>query len=376
MKTQKLTRKFGLRILLFMVGIMLGTIVTANAAEQVKIVVGWQPYDTISYQVAIIQELKLWKKYMPEGVEIEFEPALQGAIISNNLIAGKQQIGYMSILPGIMAATKPEQANIRLVASTGYDDGQRCSIIMARKDAPQFASPEEAIQWLNGKTLASPKGSCADQFVRLLMAKKGIKPKEYLNQSLEVIATNFRVNKLDAAALWEPTVSRIGTIVGEGYARIVATGKVINNTDSGTLVMRGDFMDKYPQLAEDYLKAELEAQTYMLDPKNWSNVIEMLSKYATGIPKRILWYSLYGKIPADVGGTEVRAWRTFIWTDELRENIESIYDFLAKEKVIKFAKPLPGTIDDTLAQKVLSEAKLKAPLGKIIGQPPDEDPFK
>ncbi|MCX5713261.1 MAG: nitrate ABC transporter substrate-binding protein, partial [Candidatus Omnitrophica bacterium] len=189
MKTWKLTRKVGLLTLLILLGITFGTLVTANGAESVKIVVGWQPYDTISYQVAIIQELKLWQKYMPKDVEIEFESALQGAIISNNLLAGKQQIGYMSILPGIMAATKPEQANIRLVASTGSDEGQRCSIIMARKDAPKFASPEEAIQWLNGKTIAAPKGSCADQFFRLLMEKKGIKPKEYLNQSLEVIAT-------------------------------------------------------------------------------------------------------------------------------------------------------------------------------------------
>jgi NitT/TauT family transport system substrate-binding protein len=78
---------------------------------------------------------------------------------------------------------------------------------MVRKDAPNFKTPDEAIQWLNGKTIAAPKGSCADQFVRLLMEKKQIKPKEYLNQSLEVIATNFRVGKIDAAALWEPTVS-------------------------------------------------------------------------------------------------------------------------------------------------------------------------
>ncbi|HTG00840.1 MAG TPA: NrtA/SsuA/CpmA family ABC transporter substrate-binding protein, partial [Nitrospirota bacterium] len=259
-----------------------------QAAEPVKIVVGWQPYDTISYQVAIIQEMKLWKKYMPEGVEVEFEPALQGAIISNNLLAGKQQIGYMSILPGIMAATKPEQATVRLVASTGHDEGQRCSIIMARKDAPDFKSPEEAVQWLNGKVVAAPKGSCADQFFRLLMEKKNIKPKEYLNQSLEVIATNFRVGKIDAAACWEPTVSRIGTIVGEGTAKIVATGKVIGNIDSGTLVMRGDFMDKHPDLAEAYIKAELEAQRFMVDPKNSAKVIEMLSKYATGISKRVL----------------------------------------------------------------------------------------
>lgn len=347
----------------------------AHAAESTKIVVGWQPYDTISYQVAIIQELQLWKKYMPEGVEIEFQPALQGAIISNNLIAGKQDIGYMSILPGIMAATKPEQANVRLVASTGHDDGQRCSIIMLKKDAPTFKSDEEAIKWLDGKILAAPKGSCADQFVRLLMEEKAIKPKEYLNQSLEVIATNFRAGKIDAAACWEPTVSRIGTLVGEGEAKIAATGKVIGNMDSGTLVMRGDFIDKHPELAEAYIKTELEAQRYLLDPANWSKVIEMLSKHAAGVSKRVLWYSIYGRIPPEVGGAEARGYKAFVWTDELRKNIENMYTFLNKEKVIKYDKPLPGTIDDSIARKVMKEAGLTAPLGSIVGQPPEKDPF-
>ena len=359
-----------------LLSVILGNSLLATAAEPIKIVVGWQPYDTISYQVAIIQELKLWKKYMPEGVEIEFQPALQGAIISNNLIAGKQEIGYMSILPGIMAATKPEQANVRLVASTGHDEGQRCSIIMVKKDAPKFKSDDEAVKWLDGKIIAAPKGSCADQFVRLLMDKKGIKPKEYLNQSLEVIATNFRAGKIDAAACWEPTVSRIGDLVGESEARIAATGKVIGNLDSGSLVMRGDFIDKHPQLAEAYIKTELEAQRYLLAPENWSNVIEMLSKHATGISKQVLWYSLYGQIPQEVGGAKVRGWKAFVWTDELRTNIEDMYAFLSKEKVIKYDKPLPGTIDDSIARKVLKEAGLTTPLGSIIGQPPEKDPFK
>ena len=57
-----------------LLSVILGNSLLATAAEPIKIVVGWQPYDTISYQVAIIQELKLWKKYMPEGVEIEFQP--------------------------------------------------------------------------------------------------------------------------------------------------------------------------------------------------------------------------------------------------------------------------------------------------------------
>lgn len=376
MNTKKFTKKFGLWILSFIMGITLGTVVVADAAEPVKIVVGWQPYDTISYQVAVIQELNLWKKYMPPGVEVTFEPALQGSIISNNLLAGKQQIGYMSILPGIMAATKPELAHIRLVASTGYSDGQRCSIIMANKDAPAFASPEAAIEWLNGKIVAAPKGSCADQFMRLLMSEKAIKPKQYLNQSLEVIETNFRVKKIDAAACWEPTVSRIGTSVGAGYAKIIATGSVINSMDSGSLIMRGDFMDKHPQLAKDYLKVELAAQLYISNPKNSRKVIEMVSKYATGIPKRVLWYSLYGKIPADVGGTKVRSYRSFIWTPELLKNIMSTYAFLHKEKIIRYSKPLPGTVDGSLALQVFKEANLKAPIGEIVGQPASKDPFK
>jgi len=373
MMKKLLSRHLGL--LLFVMVVMISFNISAsNAADRVKIVVGWQPYDTISYQVAIIQELKLWKKYIPEGVDLEFEPALQGAIISNNLIAGKQQIGYMSILPGIMAATKPEQAKVKLVASTGNDSGQRCSIIMVRKDAPNFKSPEEAIHWLDGKIVAAPKGSCADQYLRLLIDKMKIKPKEYLNQSLEVIATNFRVGKIDAAALWEPTVSRIGNIVGEGIAKIVATGQVINNIDSGTLVMRADFIEKYPQIAEGYMKAELEAQRYMIDPKNWDKVIDMLSKHATGMPKKVLWYSLYGQIPKEVGGTKERAWRAFVWTDELKKNIEDMYVFLHKEKIIRFDAPLPGTIDDSIARKVLKDEKLKSPLGSIVGQPASKAP--
>lgn len=261
-----------------------------------------------------------------------------------------------------------------MVASTGHDEGQRCSIIMARKDAPNFKSPEEAVRWLDGKIVAAPKGSCADQYFRLLMDRLKIKPKEYLNQSLEVIATNFRVGKIDAAALWEPTVSRIGTIVGEGTAKIVATGKVIKNIDSGSLVMRGDFIDKYPHLAEAYIKAELEAQRYMVDPMNWDRVIDMLSKYATGMPKKVLWYSLYGQIPPEVGGTKERAVRAFIFTDDLRKNIEDMYVFLQKEKIIRCDKPLPGTIDDTVARKVLKAEKLKSPLGTIIGQPASKAP--
>src|SRR5947208_1524621 len=66
-----------------------------HAADPVKLVVGYQPYDTISYSAVVIRGLELWKKYLPPGSTVEFESALQGAIIVNAMLADKQQIGYL-----------------------------------------------------------------------------------------------------------------------------------------------------------------------------------------------------------------------------------------------------------------------------------------
>src|SRR5687767_6233311 len=55
----------------------------AVGADAVKITVGYQPYDTISYSAVVIRGLELWKKHLPKGTEVEFESALQGAIIVN-----------------------------------------------------------------------------------------------------------------------------------------------------------------------------------------------------------------------------------------------------------------------------------------------------
>ena len=52
--------------------------------------------------------------------------------------------------------------------------------------------------------------------MRRFFEKYNVKPAEYLNQTIEVISTNFRAGKLDAASLWEPTLSGLASEVGEG----------------------------------------------------------------------------------------------------------------------------------------------------------------
>ena len=86
--------------------------------------------------------------------------------------------------------------------------------------------------------------------------KSGIKPKEYLNQNIEVITSNFKAGKIDSAVIWEPTASRL---VQEGLARRIATGVQNNERDGGFMAMRADLIKARPDVVKAWLNAELDA---------------------------------------------------------------------------------------------------------------------
>ena len=212
----------------------------------VKLVVGYQPYYTQAWSGVVMRGKKFYEKYLPKGSEVEFQIGLQGAIIVNNMLAGKQNIGYYGDMPGIVSTTKTEVADVRLVAVLGLAWDQ-CNAFLVRNDAPQFKNDQEAIRWLDGKTVAVPKGSCTDRFAQATFKKFSIQPKEYLNQNIEVITSNFRAGKLDAAVMWEPTTSRL---VGDGLARLIATGKSVQENDGGLLGMRADLIRQRPDVVK------------------------------------------------------------------------------------------------------------------------------
>src|SRR5437762_1052914 len=76
----------------------------------VKLVVGYQPYYTQAWSGVVMRGKKFYEKYLPKGSEVEFQIGLQGAIIVNNLLAGKQNIGYMGDMPAIVSTTKQDVA--------------------------------------------------------------------------------------------------------------------------------------------------------------------------------------------------------------------------------------------------------------------------
>ncbi|MDP1546189.1 MAG: NrtA/SsuA/CpmA family ABC transporter substrate-binding protein [Anaerolineales bacterium] len=342
-----------------------GEIDFGKVGEPINLVVGYQPYYTESWSGMVMRDKKFYEKYLPKGSTVEFSIGLQGAVIVNAMLAGKQHIGYMGDMPAIVSTTKQDVADIRIVATLGLGFDQ-CNIFLARPDAPKFANSKEAIKWLGGKQVAVPKGSCTDRFAQAVFKHMGVEPAAYLNQNIEVITSGFRAGKLDAAVIWEPTASRL---VEEGLAKRIASGASVNENDGGFLAMRGDLIKQRPDVVKAWLNAELDAQLFLADPKNAQQVTRMAVEQTTGFSEKVLWSSLYGKYPESQGGVPVRISLPYTITPEASALITKAAAFLYSVKSINSEKLRPEAVMPEFTQAILKERGLKAPIGAVKAMP-------
>lgn len=357
-------------------GLGLGAPSTALAADldygkpgdPVQLVIGYQPYYTQSWSGVVMRGKKFYEKYLPKGSTVDFSIGLQGAVIVNAMLAGKQHIGYMGDMPAIVSTTKESVADIRIVATlgVGYD---QCNILLARNDAPKFGTGKEGVKWLEGKRIGIPLGSCADRFAKEAFRKEGVAPAAIMNQNIEVITSGFRAGKLDAAAIWEPTASRL---VEEGLARRIASGATVNEKDAGFLAMRADLIKGRPDIAKAWLNAELDAQLFLADPKNAMEVAAMAAQQATGFTEKMLWHSLYGQYPAEIGGIPVRMQLPFTLTPDVVAQINQSAAFLFSIKSINVEKLRADALMNDMAAQVLKERNLSSPIGEVKSMPDSE----
>jgi len=337
----------------------------------VKLVVGYQPYYTQSWSGVVMNGKKFWEQRLPKGSTVEFQVGLQGAIIVNAMTGEKQHIGYAGDMPSIAATFRYIKerggTDIRIIGSLGTSK-QQCNVFFVRNDAPKFKNGAEAVKWMDGKTVSSPHGSCTDRFARLAFQKSGIKPEKYLNQNIEVITTNFRAGKLDGAVIWEPTASKLQL---EGIARRAASGEDFDALDGGFLIVLNDLIQQRPDVIRAWLEGELDAQLYLLDPKNAGEVAKMAEQQTEKIARKVLWSSLYGDNPKTVGGGEVKNQMDFIVNDRVRKLIDDATAFLYSldAKPAAAAKVRPEAVMDQTAREVLKARNLTSPLGIVKAQP-------
>lgn len=338
-----------------------GELEYGKVGQPVNLVVGYQPYYTESWSGVVMKDKKFYEKYLPKGSTVEFSVGLQGAIIVNAMLAGKQHIGYVGDMPAVVSTTKQEVADIRIVATLGVGTDQ-CNNFLARSDAPKFANQKDAIKWLSGKQVAVPKGSCADRFAQAVFKKENVEPAAYLNQNIEVITSGFRAGKLDAAVIWEPTASRL---VQEGLAKRIASGTAVNEKDGGFMTMRYDLIKQRPDVVKAWLNAELDAQLFLADSKNALDVTRMAKEQTTGFADKMLWTSMYGKNPEEAGGAPVRLVLPFSITPEVTEFLNGATTFLHSIKSINVNKMRPEAVMPEFAAAALKERGLSSPVGSV-----------
>jgi NitT/TauT family transport system substrate-binding protein len=342
--------------------------------EPVQLVVGYQPYYTESWSGVVMNGKQFWKKHLPAGSTVEFQIGLQGAIIVNSMTGEKQHIGYVGDMPGIVATFRnlPDRGgtDIRIVAALGTSK-QQCNIFLVRNDAPEFKDGREAVKWMDGKNTASPHGSCTDRFARLAFKQVGVTPKTYLNQNIEVITTNLRANKLDAAVIWEPSATKI---VQSGLARRAASGEDFDALDGGFLIMLNDLVKQRPDVVRGWLEAELDAQLFLADPANAAEVSKLAEAQTEQMDRKVLWASLYGENPKNAGGGEVMVQLDYIISERPQRLITEATEFLHSlpNKPAAAPKVRDGAVDDSIARDVLSKRGLSSPIGVIKARPLSE----
>ncbi len=343
--------------------------------QPVNIRIYHQPYYTQSWSSSVMKNKEFWKKYLPPGSTVTYEIALQGALAVNAIVAGKAEYGYGGDAPSVLGMTQDrEKADIRGVWVNGFSKCCHCNTMIIRADAPYQDSAEAYVKWLQGKRAGGAKASCNDRWFRQVYLKFGVTPESHVHQSFEVTRTQFRVGRIDATGIWEPHASAIW--LQDKTGRPAATGGSFGMADLSSSFASHAFIKANPRAHVAMAKAEIESQLWLLDPKNEKELIDFMAKETEGYSKLVLWHSMYGKLPKEVGGTDIRDYHPVRYTDEVKALFKEVSDFLWEIKVT--GRPMPP--DAILEQPLLQAAEelgVKLPLegGFITARPIDKSPY-
>jgi NitT/TauT family transport system substrate-binding protein len=264
-------------------------------------------------------------------------------------------------MPAIVGTSKRNTRDLRIVATLGLGQDQ-CGVFLTRPDAPQFASQQAAIGWFDGKTVATPQGSCTDRIAQATFDQFHVQPGAYLNQSIDVITSSFQSHKIDAAVVWEPTASKL---INAGLARRVTSGILANQHDGAFMLMDKELLDKHPKIAESWLKAELDAQRFLADPANADQIIQMAKSQTEGFSPTDLRDALYRNWPPDLGGSTdgTRLHLPYVPTGDSATLIETATAFLYRIKAIPAVTLPDGAVQPDIAANVLGAARLNTAQG-------------
>lgn len=267
------------------------------SAETIRVAIGTQdPTINTATGGLVIRELGLLEKYLPKDgkykdvtYDVQWKSFTSGPPLTNEMVAGKLDIGSMAEFPGLLNITAHQKAGKKSVfisVLSGSTAGSGNGIVVP------IDSPVQRFSELKGKQISVPFGSSAHGVLLRAIKAQGWDPEKdvtLVSQSPEVGGSALQAHKIDAHANFVPFAELFPF---RGFARKIYDGSQDGNaTFHGTLV-DAEYAKKYPEVVVAVLKAVLEADR--LTAEKPEEISELIQK-VTGVDAEVS-YQFHGPL--------------------------------------------------------------------------------
>ncbi|WP_338770258.1 ABC transporter substrate-binding protein [Massilia sp. METH4] len=320
-------------------------------AETIRIAIGTQD-TTINCATGglLIRELNLLQKYLPKDgkykdatYDIVWKNFTSGAPLTNEMVAGKLDIGSMADFPGSFngaAHQKAGKKSIFITVLSGSTLGSGNGIVVPK------GSNVQSLAELKGKTISVPFASTAHGMLLRAVKAQGWDPEKDVNittQAPEIAGSALQSNKIEAHADFVPFAE---LFPHRGFAR-----KIFDGSQAKAPTLHGSLVDsayakKYPEIVVAYLRAALEADRLIAaEPEKYSELIAKV----TGIEAEVN-YLFHGPVGLQT--------RDFTWKPEYRQAVATSIQTLRLLKRTDSDIDVNSFIDDSYLRTAFKGAGL------------------
>jgi NitT/TauT family transport system substrate-binding protein len=325
--------------------------IPAAQAETIRVAIGTQD-TTINCATGglLIRELKLLEKYLPHDgkykdaqYEIVWKNFTSGAPLTNEMVAGKLDLGSMADFPGSFNGAAFEKAgkkSLFITVLSGSVQGSGNGIVVPK------ASTVQSLAELKGKTISVPFASTAHgMLLRAIKAQGWELDKDItvVTQAPEVAGSALQSNKIDAHADFVPFAE---LFPHRGYARKIFDGSQAKSPTLHGSLVDAEYAKKYPEIVTAYLRAAIEADRLIAaEPEKYSELIAKV----TGIEAEVD-YLFHGPLGLQT--------RDFSWKPEYRQAVKTSIDTLRLMKRTDADLDVNTFIDDRYIRAAYKQAGL------------------
>jgi len=223
---------------------------TGIQAEEIR--VATQPGPQMAPILVVKHKGWLEDELAKVGVAVKWTSFLSGPPMNESFAAGEQDIGFLGDSAAIIPRSEGQDLRVVGVAGTA---AKGLAIVVPKDSA--ITSPKQ----LKGKKVAAVKGSYGHHLLALVLQNNGLTTDdiEFLNFSTADSATALINKNIEAAAIWEPLLTRL---LDQGAIRVLVDGTGIKQ---GLLVIvaENDFAKQNPELVKTFLKAYQRGIDYL-----------------------------------------------------------------------------------------------------------------